>query len=106
LGTQLRFRFVIGFFEIFWWIGNSKGFTTSHHTQGSDTFCKSPDVFFFFLSNEGILSATAIATEFAQYSPKVPNFVKIRPKTISLWNFEIPLVIQILIFSKKKNPYR
>jgi hypothetical protein len=45
---------------------NSKGFPTSHHTQDSDTFCKSYDVFFFFLSNEGMLLAIAIVAESAQ----------------------------------------
>jgi hypothetical protein len=56
---------------------NSKGFPASHHMQDSDTFCKSYDVFFFFfLSNEGMLLATAIAAESAQNSPKLPNIVK------------------------------
>jgi hypothetical protein len=54
------------FLKLFWWMGNSKGFLTSHYMQDSDTFCISYDVFFFPLSNEGMLSATAIAAEFAQ----------------------------------------
>ena len=59
--------------------------------------------FLFFLLNEGMLSATAIAPEFAQNIPKQPNFVKICPKTISLKNFEIPPKIQIIIFFSKNN---
>jgi hypothetical protein len=56
---------------------NSKGFPASHHMQDSDTFCKSYDVFFFFfLSNEGMLLATAIAAEFSQNSPKQPKTAK------------------------------
>jgi hypothetical protein len=47
-------------------MGNSKGFPTSHRTQEFVTFCKSYDIFIFFLSNEGMLSATAIGAEFAQ----------------------------------------
>jgi hypothetical protein len=53
--------------------------------------------FLFFLSNEGMLPATAIAIEFAQNNPKQPNFVKICPKIINLRNFEIPPKIEILI---------
>jgi hypothetical protein len=49
-----------------------------------------------------MLSAIAIVVEFAQNCPKLPNFVKICPKTISLTNFEIPPKIEILIFFKKK----
>jgi hypothetical protein len=84
-------------------MGNSKGFPTSHHMQDSDTFCKSYDIFFFFFLNEGMLSATAVAAEFAQNCPKQCETVKICPKTISLRNFEIPPKIEILIFFKK-NP--
>jgi hypothetical protein len=57
---------------------------------------------FFFLSNEGMLSATAIAAENAQNSPKLQNFVKICSKTLRLRNFEIPPKIEILVFPKKK----
>jgi hypothetical protein len=49
----------------------------------------------------GILSATVIAIESTQNSLKLPNFVKICPKTISLRNFEIPPKIEILIFFQK-----
>jgi hypothetical protein len=80
---------------------NSKGFPTSHHTQDSNTFCKSSD-FILIYSNEGMLSAIAIAIESDQTCPKLPNFVKICPKTISLRNFEIPPEIEIIIFFKKK----
>jgi hypothetical protein len=52
-----------------------------------------------------MLSAIAIAAESAQNSPKLPKFVKICPKTISLRNFEIPPQIEILIFFKKKILY-
>ena len=48
-----------------------------------------------------MLSATAIAAEFAQNYPKQPETVKICSKTISLRNFEIPPKIKILIFFKK-----
>jgi hypothetical protein len=48
--------------------------------QDSITFCKNYDVFFFFLSNEGMMSTTAIADEFAQNCTKLPNFVKNLPK--------------------------
>jgi hypothetical protein len=58
-------------------------------------FAKVMTFFFSFLSNEGMLSATTIATESAQNCPKLPNFVKICPKTISLRNFEKP---QKLVF--------
>jgi hypothetical protein len=58
---------------------------------------------FFFLLNEGMLSPTATVVEFAQNYPKLPNFVKICPKTISLRNFEIPPKLEILILFKKKN---
>ena len=61
------------------------------------------DIFFFFLSNEGILLATTIATESTQNNPKLQNFVKICPKTISLRKFEIPPKIKILTFFKKKS---
>jgi hypothetical protein len=53
------------------------------------------------LSNEGMLSSTAIAVEFAQNCPKLSNFVKICLKTISLRNFEIPPKMEILIFFQK-----
>jgi hypothetical protein len=42
-----------------------------------------------FLSNKGMLSAIAIVAEFAQNNPKLPNFAKICPKTISLENFDV-----------------
>jgi hypothetical protein len=48
-----------------------------------------------------MLSSTAIAVEFAQNCPKLSNFVKICPKTISLRNFEIPPKIEILIIFQK-----
>jgi hypothetical protein len=57
-------------------MGNSKGFPTSHHTQDFDTFCKSYDIFFFFLSNEGMLLAIAIATEFAQNCQILSKFAQ------------------------------
>ena len=79
-------------------MGNSKGFPTSHHKQDSNTFCKSYDVL-FFLSNE------AIAAECVQNSPKLPNFVKICPKSTSLRNFEILPEIKILIFYRNKILY-
>jgi hypothetical protein len=41
LGTQPRFQFVVGFFETFWWMGNSKGFPTSHYMQDLDLYCRS-----------------------------------------------------------------
>jgi hypothetical protein len=69
--------------------------------QDFDTFCKSYDVL-FFLSNEGMLVATAIAAECAQNSPKLPNFVKICPKSTSLRNFEILPKIKILIYFFKQ----
>jgi hypothetical protein len=72
--------------------------------QDSNTFCKSYD-FFFFLSNEGMLSATAVAIESTQNSPKLPNFIKIYPKAISLRNFEIPPKFEIIIFFRKKILY-
>jgi hypothetical protein len=96
--------------KFFWWMGNSKGFPTSHHMQDSDTFCKSYDVFFFFLSNKGMLSATTIAAESAQNSPKLPNFVKIYPKTkippeIARGTLKYHLKLRFYFFSKKiKNP--
>jgi hypothetical protein len=49
-----------------------------------------------------MLSTAAIAAEFAENNPKLPNFVKICPKTISLRNFKIPPKFEILIFFKKK----
>jgi hypothetical protein len=52
-----------------------------------------------------MLSTTAIAAESAQNYPKLPNFVKIYPKTISLRNFEIPPKIEISIFFKKEILY-
>jgi hypothetical protein len=52
-------------------------------------------MFLFYLSNEGMLSTTAMATESAQNCPKLPNFAKIFPKIISLRNFEIPPKIEI-----------
>jgi hypothetical protein len=72
--------------------------------QDSDTFFAKVMTFSFFSfqRKKGMLSATAIATESAQNSPKLPNFVKICPKTISLRNFEIPPKIKILIFFQKK----
>jgi hypothetical protein len=82
---------------------SSKGFLKIHHMQDFDTFCKSDDVFFFFFSNEGMLSSIVIAAEFAQNCPKLPNFVKIYPKTISLKNFDILPKIEIFLFSFLKN---
>jgi hypothetical protein len=58
-------------------------------------------MFIFFLSNEGMLLATAIVAKSAQNYPKLPNFVKICPETR---NFEIPPKTKILIFFKIKNP--
>jgi hypothetical protein len=43
-----------------------------------------------------MLLVTAVAAESTQSSPKLPNSVKICPKTISLRNFEIPPKIEIL----------
>jgi hypothetical protein len=41
-----------------------------------NTFCKSYEVFFFSLSNEGMLLATAIATEFAQKCQILSKFTQ------------------------------
>jgi hypothetical protein len=58
-------------------MGNSRGFPTSHHTQDSETFCKSYDIFIFsFQIHVGMLLAIAIATESAQNSPKQPKTAK------------------------------
>jgi hypothetical protein len=46
---------------------------------------------------------TANVAKSAQMYPKLPKFVEICPKTISLSNFEMPPKIEILIFFKNKN---
>jgi hypothetical protein len=53
-----------------------------------------------------MMSTTIIAIESTQNYPKLPNFVKICPKTISLRNFERPPKIEILIFFKKKRSHK
>jgi hypothetical protein len=60
---------------------------------------------FLFFPFGHMLSATTIAAESTQNCPKLPNFVKICPKTTSLRNFEIPPKIEILAFSKKIKIY-
>jgi hypothetical protein len=101
LGTQLQFQFLIGFFETFLVDGKFKGLSTKPLYVRFWHFLQKLWCFLFFLSNEGMLSAIAIAAEYAQNYPKLPNFVKICPNTISLRNFEIPPKIEILIFVKK-----
>ena len=87
-------------------MGNSKGFPTSHQTQDFDIFYISCDDFFFFLSNEGMLSATTMTVESTQNCPKQPSFAKIFSKTISLRNFKRPPKIEILMFFKKNLVHR
>jgi hypothetical protein len=94
LGTQLQFQFVIGFFETFLVDGKFKKAFQQVTIARFWHFLQRLWHFLFFLSNEGMLSAIAIAAESA---PKLPNFVKIYPKTISLRNFEIQPKIEILI---------
>jgi hypothetical protein len=49
-----------------------------------------------------MLSAIVNAAKSVQIYPKLPNFAKSCPKTISLRNFEMPPKIEILVFLKKK----
>jgi hypothetical protein len=93
-GTQLWFQIIIGFFELFWWMGNSKGFSTSHYTQHFYTIFISYGVLCFFFKC------------WRWICPKLPNFAKICPKTISLRNFELPPKTEIFyLFPKKKLLY-
>jgi hypothetical protein len=48
-----------------------------------------------------MLSATPNVAKFAQISPNLPKFAEICPKTFSLWNFEVPPKIEILVFFQK-----
>jgi hypothetical protein len=64
-------------FETFLVDGKFKGLSNKPSYARFGHFCKSYDIFFFCLSNEGMLSTIAIATESAQNYPKLPNFVKI-----------------------------
>jgi hypothetical protein len=52
-----------------------------------------------------MLSAIDNAAESAQNCLKLPKFVKLCPKTITLGNFEIPPKIEISMFFKKLKAY-
>jgi hypothetical protein len=68
----LRIQYVYGFFEKKLVDGKFKGFPTSHYMQDSITFFISYGIFFFFFSNEGMLSTTIISRIF----PKLPKFAQ------------------------------
>jgi hypothetical protein len=50
-----------------------------------------------------MLLATAMATKLTQNYRKLPNFVKTRPKTIRLRNFEVAVKIEIFRLLQKED---
>jgi hypothetical protein len=104
LGTQLQFQFVIGFLKLFFGGREIQRAFQQALTRKILTLFAKVMTFSFFPFGH-MLSATTIAAESTQNCPKLPNFVKICPKTTSLRNFEIPPKIEILAFSKKIKIY-
>jgi hypothetical protein len=73
---QLQFQFVIGFFETFLVDGKFKGLSNKPSHARFWHFLQKLWRFLFFISNEGMLSAIAIAVEFAQNNLKQPKTTK------------------------------
>jgi hypothetical protein len=86
----------LDFLKLFWWMGNSKGFPTSHHTQDSDTFCKSYDVFFFPFKWGHAVSHRHMAT--AQNYQILSKFVQ---RQLALGTLKYHQKLRFWFFSKK-----